>query len=145
MSIKPLPEDVIAQIKSSTVITSLNNVVDGLLRNSLDAEATQVNISVNYGRGSCSVEDNGQGITPAEFIQSGGLGKSYREAVPFIQSTTAALQRLTSNRHFQASRLNGLSWKAGKLSEFCGIPVPVGNLIAPPRSCLAQLLADPQR
>ena len=79
MSIKPLPKDVVAQLKSSTVITTLNDVIDGLLRNSLDAEATQVNISVDYTRGSCSVEDNGYGIPPAEFLQDGGLGKLYRK------------------------------------------------------------------
>ncbi|KAI0205615.1 hypothetical protein F4808DRAFT_239423 [Astrocystis sublimbata] len=75
MSIKPLPDDVIAQIKSSTVITSLNNVICGLLKNCLDAGATKATISVDYVRGSCSVEDDGLGILPAEFKPSGGLGK----------------------------------------------------------------------
>ncbi|KAK3486989.1 putative MLH3 protein [Neurospora crassa] len=75
MSIQPLPGDVIAQIKSSTVITSLNGVVDGLLRNSLDASATKINISIDYSRGNCSVEDNGLGIPPACFREEGGLGK----------------------------------------------------------------------
>ncbi|KAK1779370.1 hypothetical protein QBC45DRAFT_136833 [Copromyces sp. CBS 386.78] len=77
MSIQPLPGDVIAQIKSSAVITSLNGVIDGLLRNSLDAGATKINISVDYGRGNCSVEDNGFGIPPACFREDGGLGKLY--------------------------------------------------------------------
>lgn len=75
MSIQPLPGDVIAQIKSSTVITSLNGVVDDLLRNSLDASATKINISIDYSRGNCSVEDNGLGIPPACFREDGGLGK----------------------------------------------------------------------
>ncbi|KAI1825444.1 hypothetical protein F4861DRAFT_502045 [Xylaria intraflava] len=75
MSIQPLPDDVIAQIKSSTSITSLNGVVCGLIRNSLDAGATKVSVSVDYIRGSCSVEDNGLGIPPTEFHPSGGLGK----------------------------------------------------------------------
>ncbi|KAI1434991.1 hypothetical protein GGR50DRAFT_659718 [Xylaria sp. CBS 124048] len=75
MSIQPLPEDVIARIKSSTAITSLNSAVCGLIKNSLDAGATKIAISVDYARGSCSVEDNGLGIPPAEFRSSGGLGK----------------------------------------------------------------------
>ncbi|KAJ8124708.1 hypothetical protein O1611_g8932 [Lasiodiplodia mahajangana] len=75
MSIRPLPDSVIAQIKSSTTITSLNGVVCGLLRNSLDAGATRVTISVDYVRGNCLVEDDGVGILPAEFKSSGGLGK----------------------------------------------------------------------
>ncbi|KAI2631601.1 hypothetical protein GGS21DRAFT_522194 [Xylaria nigripes] len=75
MSIQPLPDDVIAQIKSSTTITTLNGAVCGLIRNSLDAGATKIIVSVDYIRGCCSVEDNGLGIPPAEFYPSGGLGK----------------------------------------------------------------------
>ncbi|KAI0457217.1 hypothetical protein F5B21DRAFT_464756 [Xylaria acuta] len=75
MSIQPLPNDVIAQIKSSATITSLNGAVCGLFKNSLDSGATKVTISIDYVRGSCSVEDDGLGILPAEFKPSGGLGK----------------------------------------------------------------------
>ncbi|KAI6358705.1 hypothetical protein MCOR25_007274 [Pyricularia grisea] len=75
MSIKPLPPEVVAQVKSSSVITSLNGVALGLLRNSLDANATKVNISVDYRLGNCIVEDNGFGIPESEFRDTGGLGK----------------------------------------------------------------------
>ncbi|KAI0601717.1 hypothetical protein F4775DRAFT_350301 [Biscogniauxia sp. FL1348] len=75
MSIKHLPEHVIAQIKSSTTITSLNGVVCGLVRNALDANATKISISLDYARGNCSTEDNGLGIPPDEFKPGGGLGK----------------------------------------------------------------------
>lgn len=75
MSIRQLPDSVIAQIKSSTAITSLNGVVCGLFRNSLDSGATRVNVSIDYIRGNCSIEDDGLGILPAEFQPSGGLGK----------------------------------------------------------------------
>ncbi|KAH9893801.1 hypothetical protein F4778DRAFT_748542 [Xylariomycetidae sp. FL2044] len=75
MSIQQLPDYVIAQIKSSTTITSLNAVVCGLVKNALDAQATKLTISLDYSRGSCSVEDNGVGIPPPEFRDTGGLGK----------------------------------------------------------------------
>ncbi|KAK4175303.1 putative DNA mismatch repair protein MLH3 [Triangularia setosa] len=75
MSIQQLPGDVVAQIKSSRIIPSLNNAVCGLVRNSLDAASTKINISVDYGRGSCSVEDNGIGIPPSNFHEGGGLGQ----------------------------------------------------------------------
>ena len=78
MSIRRLPEDVVDKIKSSVVITSLNGVACGLLANSLDAGATKVNISVDYIRGNCTVEDNGSGIPPDEFKEDGGLGKLHR-------------------------------------------------------------------
>ncbi|GAB1312844.1 DNA mismatch repair protein [Madurella fahalii] len=75
MSIQQLPGDVVAQIKSSAVITSLNGAVCGLIENSLDAGASKINVSVDYSRGNCSVEDNGSGIVPASFHEDGGLGK----------------------------------------------------------------------
>jgi len=79
MSIQALPPDVIAQIKSSIAITSLNGVVCELLKNSLDASSTRIDISVDYAKGSCIIEDDGLGILPAEFREAGGLGKLYRE------------------------------------------------------------------
>jgi DNA mismatch repair protein MLH3 len=73
--ILPLSEDAISQIISSKQITSLSGVVIALLENALDAGATKINISVNFGRGSCVVEDNGCGIPSTEFFEHGGLGK----------------------------------------------------------------------
>lgn len=78
-SIRPLPPDVVAQIKSSTIIASLNTVVIELLKNSLDADSNKIDISVEYSRGNCTVEDDGLGIPPPEFKENGGLGKLYRE------------------------------------------------------------------
>ena len=76
-SILPLPDDVVAQIKSSTAIASLHGVVLGLLENSLDAKATKIEATVDFARGGCIVQDNGLGIAPAELRQDGGLGKLY--------------------------------------------------------------------
>ncbi|ROW02590.1 hypothetical protein VPNG_07854 [Cytospora leucostoma] len=75
MSIKPLPGDVVAQIKSSVAITSLNNVICGLVKNALDAKATKINLTVDYSRGNCSIEDDGVGIPPLEFKHTAGLGQ----------------------------------------------------------------------
>lgn len=78
MSIQPLSSDVIAQIKSSTTIINLNTVILELVKNSLDAKATKIDVTVDYGRGGCVVEDDGEGILPSEFEEAGGLGKLYR-------------------------------------------------------------------
>jgi DNA mismatch repair protein MLH3 len=75
--ILPLPDDVVAQIKSSTAIVSLTDVVLELVKNSLDARATKVEASVDFARGACTVEDNGLGIPPLEFTEDGGLGRRY--------------------------------------------------------------------
>lgn len=78
-SILPIPPEVATQIRSSTVITTLTSVVLGLLVNSLDADAQRVDISVDFGRGAVSVEDDGFGIPPKEFTEAGGLGKPSRK------------------------------------------------------------------
>ena len=76
--IQPLPPDVAAQIESSSVITSLSDVIFGLLQNAFDAQARRVTVNIDFGRASCSVEDDGCGILPADFREDGGLGKPYR-------------------------------------------------------------------
>lgn len=73
--IRPLPADVACQINSSITFTSVNAVILELVKNSLDARPAQIHISVDYAKGSCSVEDNGVGIPPDEFESDGGLGK----------------------------------------------------------------------
>ncbi|XP_044723857.1 histidine kinase-, DNA gyrase b-, and HSP90-like ATPase domain-containing protein [Hirsutella rhossiliensis] len=77
MSIRQLPEDVAAKIRSSAAITSLNHVVSGLLKNSLDAGANKIHVRLDYARGNCIVEDDGLGIEPREFRPDGGLGKCH--------------------------------------------------------------------
>ncbi|TVY89756.1 DNA mismatch repair protein MutL [Lachnellula willkommii] len=116
MSIQPLPPDVIAQIKSSIAITSLNGVLCELVKNSLDASSTKIDISVNYARGSCAVEDDGLGILPAEFREGGGLGKLYHSSKmnsenlvhggrgTFLASLSSlALLSITSHHHLYRS------------------------------------------
>jgi DNA mismatch repair protein MLH3 len=81
----PLPASVVAKIKSSIVINTLNDAVLELFKNSLDASSTRVEINVDYGRGGCVIEDDGLGIPPTEFHEDGGLGKLYREFI-FVSS-----------------------------------------------------------
>lgn len=76
-TILPLPDDVVAQIKSSAAIVSLTGVVLELIKNSLDAKATRVEATVDFVRGGCIVEDDGLGISPLEFSEKGRLGKLY--------------------------------------------------------------------
>ncbi|WPG98544.1 Hypothetical protein R9X50_00133600 [Acrodontium crateriforme] len=77
LRIAPLPEDAVSQLHSSKHITSLEGVVIALLENSLDSGASKVEVTVNFRRGACTVEDNGFGIPTTEFGEDGGLGKPY--------------------------------------------------------------------
>ncbi|KAL2073894.1 hypothetical protein VTL71DRAFT_11220 [Oculimacula yallundae] len=117
MSIQPLPPDVIAQIRSSITITSLNGVICELVKNSLDADAKKIDISVDYARGSCSVEDDGVGILPSEFRADGHLGKLHHTSKlnaqtelhggrgTFLASLSAmALVSITSHHHLHRSQ-----------------------------------------
>ncbi|KAJ5747840.1 uncharacterized protein N7511_009536 [Penicillium nucicola] len=75
--IQALPPDVIAKINSSTSISDLNGVIVDLVKNSLDANAQTISVTVDFKRGGCIVEDDGDGIPPAEFEETGGLGKAH--------------------------------------------------------------------
>lgn len=114
-AILPLPANVVAQIKSSTNITSLNAVILGLFENSLDAKATKIDVSVDFRRGGCTVEDNGLGVLPCEFRETGGLGRMYHTSKhqdnaqyenhggqgTFLASTGALSLLTITSRHFQ--------------------------------------------
>ena len=72
-----LPPTIAAQVKSSASIPCLDATVLGLFKNSLDAGARKIDVRVDYARGCCIVEDDGDGIAPCEFLPDGGLGQSH--------------------------------------------------------------------
>lgn len=74
-----LSEADISQLQSSRTITTLKEVVAGLLSNALEAEATNIQITWDHAKGDCIVEDNGIGIALEEFRENGGLLKPYRQ------------------------------------------------------------------
>ncbi|KAI9042585.1 putative DNA mismatch repair protein (Mlh3) [Aspergillus affinis] len=75
--IRSLPSEVVAKLQSSTSITHLNGVVVELVKNALDANAHTVYVTIDFQRGGCVIDDDGDGIPPAEFESDGGLGKPY--------------------------------------------------------------------
>ena len=93
--IQRLPPNVVAQIQSSAAITSLNGVVKDLLCNALDAHSTKIEIEIDFGRGSCTVRDDGHGIWPHEFEPNGGLGIMYCK---FIQVALTFSRTSTDNQ-----------------------------------------------
>lgn len=80
--ILPLGPDVVAKLKSSTSIIHLNGVIVELVKNALDADAHSIAVTVDFQRGGCVVEDDGEGISPSEFEVNGGLGKAHRTFMP---------------------------------------------------------------
>lgn len=112
MSIQPLPQEVIAQIKSSIAIISLNAVICELFKNSLDARATRIDITVDQAKGACIVEDDGFGILPSEFGEHSGLGKLYRR----FSSHTLSAHLLTEYRLLKTAQHKPDSWKTWHIS-----------------------------
>ncbi|KAL8987258.1 MAG: hypothetical protein Q9177_003514 [Variospora cf. flavescens] len=111
-AIQRLPEEVAAQIKSSATLTSLEDVIVGLLKNSLDAGSRRIDISVDFSRGACTVEDDGCGISPEEFLETGGLGKAFhtsksdtasnlhgREGTFLASLAAVSILKITSHHH----------------------------------------------
>jgi len=71
MSIQRFSANVVSQVQSSFRITSLGDVVLGLLENCLTAEAGKIHVSLDLGGGSCTVEDDGLGIAPSRLVEQG--------------------------------------------------------------------------
>ncbi|XP_025201621.1 PMS1 protein homolog 1-like isoform X2 [Melanaphis sacchari] len=67
MSMKQLPSDTIKLISSTQVITSASSVVKELMENSIDANATIIDIRLdNYGLDKIEIRDNGVGISHSD-------------------------------------------------------------------------------
>ncbi|KAH7084536.1 hypothetical protein FB567DRAFT_529213 [Paraphoma chrysanthemicola] len=67
-TIKPIEGRSVHQIQSGQVIVDLQSVCKELVENSIDAGATSVEIRFkNYGLDAVEVQDNGAGISPADY------------------------------------------------------------------------------
>ncbi|KAK5189469.1 DNA mismatch repair protein [Exophiala xenobiotica] len=74
-SIALLPENVQLGLSSAHDINSYEHVVEGLIRNALDADATFITIEVDFAKGYISIRDDGAGINSPEFSEAGHLAK----------------------------------------------------------------------
>lgn len=96
--ILPLPPEVAKKVQSSVKITNLNGVVVELTKNALDAGASSISIVVDYRRGGCIVEDDGYGISAAEFKDGSGLCRPHRK----LCSDLFSLNFLTARRYLES-------------------------------------------
>ena len=128
--ILPLPVEVAAQLKSSTAIPSQDCVVLGLVENALDASASRIEVSVDFPRGSCSVEDDGYGIHPIEFSEIGGLGKPHCTSRSWPgQETFSCFSDFT--RYLKARSFCDCIRRPGSLSIFAGCIVNSDSNLSP--------------
>jgi DNA mismatch repair ATPase MutL len=72
-----LPKDVRAKISSSCVISTAENVIEGLVTNAFDADARSVVVEADFATGLVTCVDDGIGIREEEFSEQGNLTKSH--------------------------------------------------------------------
>ncbi|KAL6844606.1 hypothetical protein ACP4OV_025265 [Aristida adscensionis] len=73
-TIKRLPENVHSSLRSSTILSDIPRVVEELIYNSIDANASKIDVEVNVRACYVKVEDDGCGITRDELVL---LGEKY--------------------------------------------------------------------
>ena len=75
LRISLLPDDIRAKVSSSFEITTPETVLEGLVRNALDAGAHSIVLDADLARGYLAISDNGTGIREIEFLEQGHLAK----------------------------------------------------------------------
>ncbi len=62
-TLQPLSEPVRTRLRSTYILTSLPQVVSQLVKNSLDASASHIDVGVDCQEWECWVKDDGNGIS----------------------------------------------------------------------------------
>ncbi len=82
-SIERLPEETRSKLRSTQILTSLPQIVTELMQNALDANASHIDIGIDYKEWMCWVRDNGEGINK-DGLEKLGEGSRYCVSpVPF--------------------------------------------------------------
>lgn len=99
--LKPLDSAVAQRMRAHAAVTDLSSAVAALMANSVDANATEVLITVDTARMSCCVSDNGQGVHPDDIEHVG-----QRRTTTKVRSMEQLA--LLKTRGFRGESLNAL-------------------------------------
>ena len=75
-SLERLPEETRSKLRSTLILTSLPQIVSELMQNALDANASHIDIGIDYKEWMCWVRDNGEGINK-DGLERLGEGSRY--------------------------------------------------------------------
>ncbi|KAG0671529.1 DNA mismatch repair protein [Maudiozyma exigua] len=89
-SIKNLPSDVLNKLQSQVHVPTLSSAINELIQNSIDANASSINVVIDTQTLSFQITDDGEGISPSDMTQ---IGKEHFTSK--IRST-ADLQDITT-------------------------------------------------
>ncbi|KAF9057913.1 hypothetical protein BJ165DRAFT_1379790 [Panaeolus papilionaceus] len=92
-SVERLPDATQAKLRSTTILTSLPQIVSELLQNSLDANATRIEIGVDCKEWTMWIKDDGQGINKEglERIGRGADGGRYNTSKQYAAQSLNSL------------------------------------------------------
>jgi len=76
--IAKLGEHTQAKLRSTQILTTLPQIVSELIRNSLDAQASHIDVGINCDEWMCWVSDDGLGINKQDLESFGGENDSMR-------------------------------------------------------------------
>jgi len=81
--IAKLSEHTQARLRSTQILTTLPQIVSELIQNSLDAQASHIDVGLNCDEWMCWVSDDGLGISKQDLESFGGEDDSmrYREEI----------------------------------------------------------------
>ncbi|KAI8089752.1 uncharacterized protein BX664DRAFT_140852 [Halteromyces radiatus] len=129
--IQLLDNQVVKQLKGSLVITSMEQCLEELIKNALDAAASTIDIQVDIEHSMLQVTDNGTGILPTDLVQlaqrhvtskchslielHGTRTFGFRGEVLAALSTMSILQIIS--RHRTSSDSFMATWKDGQLIQ----------------------------
>jgi len=77
-AIERLPLPTRTRLRSTQILTSLPQIVSELLQNSLDAQATHIDVGVDFEGWICWVTDNGHGISKDDLESLAQVGENGR-------------------------------------------------------------------
>ncbi|PPQ78227.1 hypothetical protein CVT25_015546 [Psilocybe cyanescens] len=85
-AIERLPLPTQAKLRSAQILTTFPQIISELLQNSLDADATHIDIGIDCKQWMCWVRDNGHGITKddLELMEQAGNAGRYNSSKDYV-------------------------------------------------------------
>lgn len=74
-SLNRLPATTQSKLRSTQILVSLPQIISELVQNSLDAEATQIDVGVDCDAWSCWVRDDGVGMSKSDLAAFESAGR----------------------------------------------------------------------
>lgn len=102
-AIERLPLLTQTKLRSTQILTSFVQIVSELLQNSLDANASHIEVGLDCKEWTCWVSDNGRGISKEDLeylVQEGEAGRYSESSLPCRFERCSSFRRYFQNLRF---------------------------------------------